>query len=142
MSSGVVWVIVAVCLFDLLFVPLLVAAVVSTTWSPLADRYPGQPPEPDAVRRNFQSYKIGILNLGMMVHTAADERHLHLLPAALGRWMRMRPVSVPWEAIEPVRLRGKKYAEVRIGAESVTGPAWALGLAFGESAGEDADADV
>lgn len=142
MGSSVALVVLLVVLVDVTVVPLIVMAVVNGTWSPLADRYPAQPVPADAIRRDFQSYKVGLMNLGMMVHTAVDEKHLHLLPARLGRWMRMRPVSVPWEAVEPVRLRGTKYAEVKIGKETVTGPAWALGLAFGDSAGDDAGRDV
>ncbi|MCC7388000.1 MAG: hypothetical protein IT431_04445 [Phycisphaerales bacterium] len=142
MGSSVVLIVALVILADLVIVPLIVMAVVSGTWSPLADRYPAQALGADAVRRDFQSYKVGIMNLGFSIHTAVDERHLHLLPAMLGRWMRMRPVSVPWEAVEPVRRRGAKYAEVRIGKETVVGPAWALGLAFGDSAGGPGEHDV
>lgn len=140
--GSVTWVIIIVVLADLVFVPFLVFALVRGMWSPLADRHPAQPIAPDAVRRNFQSYKIGLMNLGGMLHTAVDERYLHLLPAAVGRWARMRPVSIPWEAIQPVRRRGRRYAEVKIGTDRVIGPAWALDLAFDDPPSDGGDAEV
>ncbi len=137
MASSTLWLILIILGADLVVVPLLVWAMVNALWAPLAQRYPARPIAPDAVRRDFQSYKIGLLNLGGMLHTAVDDAHLHLLPAAFGRLCRMRPVSVPWEAIEPVRRRGKRHAEVKFGKETVVGPSWALGLAFGEAPADD-----
>lgn len=139
MSTSAFWVILAVVGFDLLILPLIIYALVRGSWSPLVERYPAAPIGEDAVRRNFQSYKIGLLNLGLCVHTAVDEGFLHLRPAMFGRVIGMRDTSVPWEAVEPVRRRGKRYAEVKIAGETVMGPAWALGLAFeGGAAQEEA----
>ena len=128
--SSVLWIIVLVIGFDLLIVPLILTMVIKGMWGPFAERYPAKPIAKGAVQRNFQSYKIDMLNLGFMLHTAVDEHYLHLLPAKFGRMLGMQPASVPWEAIEPVRLWRKKYAKVKIGKNKVLGPAWALGLAF------------
>jgi hypothetical protein len=130
MNTSAFWIILLVVGFDLLFLPLLLYAMLNGCWSPLVEHHPAAPIADDAVQRNFQSYKIGMMNLGFMVHTAVDEQHLHLQPAWLGRVLRMRAASVPWGAVEPVKRRGKKYAEVKIGTSRVIGPAWALGLAF------------
>ncbi|VAX40804.1 hypothetical protein MNBD_PLANCTO03-2158, partial [hydrothermal vent metagenome] len=108
------------------------SVVLKRVWSPLIEGYPAVPIADDAVQRHFQSYRIGLVKLGSLVHTAVDEHYLHLMPAKFGRMLGMQPASVPWEAIEPVRLQGTKYAVVKIGSITVTGPSWALGLAFGE----------
>ena len=126
---------------NFLIVPVIIAAVVRTCWTPFVTAHPAVPPAEDAVRRNFQSYKIGLMNLGYMIHTAVDEQHLHLMPAKFGRMLGMKATSIPWEAIEPVRLRGKKFADVKIGNEAIIGPAWALGLAFDKFDSQDNDTE-
>jgi hypothetical protein len=125
-----IWIVIAVCLFDLVFFPLLVRALVQGTWGPLAARYPLSAPGDDSVRRDFQSYKVGLLNLGWSLHTTVDGERLHLEPASALRLIGMKGASIPWNEIEPVRRRGKKYVEVKIAGQAVLGPAWALGMAF------------
>jgi len=139
MGSSTFWLVVIIIGADLVVMPLLVWAMVNGQWAPLAARFPAVPIAPDAVRRDFQSYRVGLTNLGGMVHTAVDGSHLHLLPARLGRWCGMRAASVPWEAIEPIRLRGKRQAQVKLGGETVVGPAWALRMAFGDAGPPAAD---
>lgn len=134
MPSVVVWIIVAVVLIDLVFVPLLLWALVNGSWNPMAAGHGAREPGPDVVWKGFQSYKVGLLNLGFMVHTGVDDRFLHLRPAWLGRLVRMAPASVPWEEVRPVRRRGRGYAEVRIGRTELIGPRWALELAFADHA--------
>lgn len=124
------WVIMAVVAADLIFVPLVISVLVRGGWNPIAERFPAREPRPDAVTKHFQSYKVGLLNLGFMVHTSADDMWLHLRPAWFGRRVGMKGASVPWEEIEPVRRRGRRYAEVKIGLATVFGPRWALELAF------------
>ena len=141
MGSATLWVILAVVAFDLFLLPLIIWAIVNGSWTPLVKRFGHTAPAPDAVRRNFQSYKVGLLNLGLMIHTAVDDQHLHLIPAALGRWMRMRPVSIPWDDIEPRKL-GKRAATIKVAGETVHGPAWALGLAFEQPAPDAKTPDV
>jgi hypothetical protein len=56
-------------------------------------------------------------------------------PAWLGRvLMRMKGMSVPWEAIRlkeasPRRIRGQRLASFTIGSVDVVGPAWAVEIA-------------
>ncbi|HRQ73665.1 MAG TPA: hypothetical protein PLU35_11615 [Phycisphaerales bacterium] len=134
----VVLVIVAV---DLILVPLILRAFVASSWGPISARYPAVAPLPDAVRRNFQSFKVGMANFGFSVHVAADSAHLHLMPTLLMRWSGMKPASVPWEAVRAEGRPGRMYAKVRIDGQSqvVTGPAWALSLAgdAGRAGGSD-----
>ncbi len=132
MPPSAVWVVVIVVLADLIFVPLVLHALVRGAWSPLVERYPAREPAADAVEKQFQSYKIGLFNLGFMIHTAVDDVCLHLFPAKFGRMLGMKAVSIPWEEITPLKRRGKKYAEVKIGTNTVLGPRWALELAFAD----------
>lgn len=99
----------------------------------MAHGHPPVEPAPGAVRRDFQSFKIGIFNLGWSIHVAVDADYLHLYPARIARWMGMVPMSIPWEEVE---FRKKGWgksglggATVRIGKQWVTGPRWALQLA-------------
>ncbi|MFG0241262.1 MAG: hypothetical protein ACF8R9_00615 [Phycisphaerales bacterium JB054] len=130
MPSTTFWVIMAVVVADLIFVPLVISVLVRGGWNPIAARFPAREPRPDAVTKHFQSYKVGLLNLGFMVHTSVDDMWLHLRPVWFGRRIGMKGASVPWEEIEPVRRRGRRYAEVKIGLATVLGPRWALELAF------------
>ncbi len=134
----VVLVIVAV---DLILVPLILRAFVASSWGPISARYPAVGPLPDAVRRNFQSFKVGMANFGFSVHVAADSAHLHLLPTLLMRWSGMKPASVPWPAVRAEGRPGRRYAKVRINGQPqvVVGPAWALSLA-GEGGGGEGKA--
>ncbi len=130
MSALAVWIIVGLVVAELLIAPLLVRAVVGGVWGPLAGAYPARPPGEDSVRKDFQSYRLGIVNLGYSVHTTVDAEFLHLEPVRLLRLMGIRPLSVPWEDVTPIRSRGTRYADVKIGAQRLTGPRWALELAF------------
>jgi hypothetical protein len=112
---------------------IIVAALLKAAWGMLPRRE-GVRPAGDAIRRNFQSFKFGIYNLGMCIHVAVDDAYLHLFPAAVLRWAGARQVSVPWEDVEFLRRKGRKWAEVKIGKQKVMGPGWALEIAEGLSA--------
>jgi len=134
-------IIVAVFLVvDTLVVGVLIGYFVRNTWQTIATRWPARPIAEDAVRRPFQSFSIGIVNLGWSIHVAVDEAYLHLDPARFWRWFGATRASVPWGAMELIgRIRGK-WATVRIGAQRIDGPAWCLGLvdpAAREAAGGD-----
>lgn len=142
MPSTTFWVIMAVVVADLIFVPLVISVLVRGGWNPIAERFPSREPNGDAVTKHFQSYKVGLLNLGFMVHTSVDDMCLHLRPAWFGRRIGMKGASVPWEAIDPVRRRGRRYAEVKIGNHTVFGPRWALELAFVDHEDESAASET
>ena len=105
-------------------------AIVRFGWRPFEQAHPAQPVHEDAVARNFQSFSIGLLNLGFAIHAAADERHLHLTPVALLRWFGAGTVSIPWEAIKvQKRSRRGNWIVAKVGNRTIRGPAWCLGLA-------------
>ena len=102
-----VTVIVAV---DLMVVVLLLRTLLRFTWNALAMAHPEVEPAPDAVRRNFQSFRVGALNLGGCVHVAVDDAYLHLRPAAILRRLGARSISVPWDAVEALAEEGAARA--------------------------------
>jgi hypothetical protein len=131
------WVVLAIVAFAVVEPVVIIWGVVRVAWGGFAGRFPQVEPEPDAVRKNFQSFRIGVMNLGYSVHVAVDAKCLHLTPARFLRWFGARPASVPWEQIEPSGKHRGRYMDVRIGAQRVTGPSWALEIAEVE-AGEEA----
>ncbi len=115
---------------DLLIAFSLIAGSLKLLWNPLHLAYPPRTPADDAVRKNLQSFRIGLLNLSYCIHTAVDENHLHLTPATLIRWLGGKPTSIPWNAIEVLkRSRFGRSMIVRVGTRRITGPAWCLDLA-------------
>lgn len=95
---------------------------------PLREAFPPVEPLPSAVHRRFQSFGFDLMNFGMCVHVAADERWLHLRPARIARWAGLRDMSIPWEAITLEKVRGKS-AVAKVRSTRVRGPAWCLSLA-------------
>jgi len=98
------------------------------TWNGVARAHPPVDPAPDAVRKDFQSFKLGIYNLGLAVHVAVDDRYLHLLPSRALRWGGAGACSVPWEAVTPLGPRAFKAFAVKVAGQTLTGPRWALAL--------------
>ncbi|MEO1585467.1 MAG: hypothetical protein AAFR96_12970 [Planctomycetota bacterium] len=100
-------------------------------WNKLAgDHPPTEPSEPSETRR-FQSFALGIFNLGFCIHVTVDEDRLHLTPVRPLRAAGMRAMSLPWEAVE-LRPPGrrKSWRAMRVGpGVDLHGPAWCLGLA-------------
>ena len=127
MSNTAVIVVVLVVLFDLVLVPLIIYAAIKGGWKKLQDTHPGAEPGPDAVRKNFQSFKIGMMNLGYAVHVAADDKHLHMLPTLLLRRCTAKPISVPWDAIE-IKKRGRWSTHAKIAGADLWGPNWCFDL--------------
>jgi len=133
-----------VCLFigfDLfVLLPIIFTLVVKFGWSPMRRRFPPREIAPDALRRNFQSFRFGILNFGMSIHVAVDEHCLHLIPARFLRWFGAGPVSVPWDAVT-IRRRalGGRWISASFDGRSVMGPGWCLALAEPAEAGDQAE---
>ena len=103
-------------------------------WNRLADAHPPVPVLEPAESRRYQSFRLGLFNLGFSVHVTADTERLHLTPMMPLRLIGMRAMSLPWEAIElkPHGLR-KRWRTARVGGGlDLHGPAWGLGLAEGE----------
>lgn len=119
---------------------LLVFGVVRwIVWSTIGEiqrEYAAKEPSQNAVSRPFQSFSFDILNLGWCVHVDADESYLHLRPAWLARVIGgMRPVSIPWDAIEVKGKATLRYAmlSAKVGKVTMVGPAWCLNLASSEA---------
>jgi hypothetical protein len=117
-----------IIIFDAILVLVILPRWIRSMWLPLEHAFPPVEPEPDAIRRNYQSFKIDLLNLGWSMHVAADSRHLHLSPARLMRFFGATPISIPWDQMQPTR-RG-----ARVGRHTIIMPAWLRPLIPGESA--------
>lgn len=104
----------------------IAALCMTMMWNPIMRAWPPREPGPDAVRRNFQSFSLGLLNLGLSIHVAADDEHLHLTPARLIRWMGAIPASIPWNAMQP--MGGRKATAVKLGHHTMIGPRWCMEL--------------
>lgn len=127
MPTTAVVIIVLAVLLDLLIVPLIIRAAIRAGWKRLQDTHPAADVGPDAVRKNFQSFKMGMMNLGLSVHVAVDDAHPHLLPAAMLRLFGAKPMSIPWDAIE-IKYRGKWSTRTTIAGANVWGPNWCFDL--------------
>ena len=102
------------------------ALIMCGTWNPVMRQWPPLDPAPDAVRRNFQSFSLGLVNLGLSVHVAADDHFLHLRPASLIRLMGAVSTSIPWSAMEP--MAGRRGTAVKLGVHTFIGPRWCMEL--------------
>jgi len=108
----------------------IVRALVRTNWNdPLKPFQPREPAAEDAPvdARRYQSFGVGLLNLGWSVHVAADRRYLHLTPAWPGKVLGLRAASVPWAEIgrgAPGGLRVGSFAGLKIGSTVFAAPAW------------------
>ena len=108
----------------------LIWTIVHFGWRPFQDAFPAQPQRDDAVVRRFQSFRLGVLNLGFSIHVAVDEQHLHLQPVAVFRWFGAHRASIPWVSISVIkRSRSGRRITVKIGERTLVGPAWCLELA-------------
>jgi hypothetical protein len=97
-----------------------------TLWRPMLTPFPAVEPAPDAVRRRFQSFGIGIVNMGLSIHVAADETYLHMTPLKIWQKLGANPVSIPWSAMTPIGHRGRV---VRVNGHRLDGPKWCMELA-------------
>ena len=125
--------VVLIVVGDLILVPMIIHSMTRSAWRPLMERYPPVEPGDEAVSRNFQSFRFGLLNLGLSVHVTVDDHALHLRQAKIIRWAGAREVSIPWTEIELVKL-GRRQSTANIAGATVIGPTWCLSIAGGESA--------
>ena len=117
---------VAVTVLDLV----IVVTIIHRGWGPLPRDFPATAPGDDAVWRRYQSFRLGLLNLGFCIHVAADEHYLHLVPIKPLRAFGGRPASIPWDAIRIESRSGRgKWITARVGTHTLRGPSWCLELA-------------
>lgn len=132
MTAPVVVLLIAMFVITDLVVIGAVFHLAGQSWRELAKSFPAQPVEADGVRKNFQSFRLGMINLGMCVHVAVDGKHLHLFPALFMRLtMRAAPCSIPWNAIalEPRQKPTRRMLAAKIGKQELLGPRWCMELA-------------
>jgi hypothetical protein len=128
--SGTHWLITGIVVFVVLEPIVILWAIVHFAWAPIHTKFPAHEPGADAVRRGFQSFKVGIMNLGFSIHATVDEHYLHLEPAAYLRWASARTASIPWDAMSvEKRSRTGRWITVKAGKWTIMGPAWCLDLA-------------
>jgi hypothetical protein len=118
----------AIIVFDSLMACLIVGALCRAGWWPLQKQFPAKPILPEHVRRNFQSFSIGIFNFGWSLHTIVDDDHLHFIPIRLMRWFGCQTVSVPWDEVldHPQPGKSKYTVLVKIANQTILGPRWCL----------------
>lgn len=122
------WLIFLFVGLELSFSISIVGVLLRASWGQLM-KFPSKPILDPHVRRNFQSFAIGVVNMGRCVHTAIDDEHLHLIPVTFMKWFGCKPVSVPWHEIQdhPKPGRSRSILRVKIGKIDVVGPRWCLG---------------
>ena len=109
---------------------LVIATIIHWGWGPMRREFPAREPGDDAVWRRYQSFRLGLLNLGYCIHVAADEHYLHLVPIKPLRAFGGRPASIPWDAIRIESRSGRgKWITARVGTHTLRGPSWCLELA-------------
>jgi hypothetical protein len=109
---------------------LIVWGLLRAMWGPWQQKFPAQPVAADAVTREFQSFKFGMMNCGYSIHVSVDDHFLHLAPAAFLRLFGLRAFSIPWEEIVVTRRRGRgKWIDAKVGINTLRGPAWCLEIA-------------
>jgi hypothetical protein len=107
----------------------IIRFLMSRCWGHLPRAFPRRPPREDAVRRNFQSFQLGLCNFGFCIHVAVDEQYLHLEPARLIRLLGAGPASIPWESIRLTGPPRRGWLTAQVGDRQFLGPAWCLELA-------------
>lgn len=114
---------------DAVVVIAVMKATIGGLFNKLHAAHPPIEPAPNAVRKDLQSFKSGLINLGWSVNVTVDDRRLHLEPAAIFRMLGAKSSSIPWDAIQPKGRPGERYRTVKVGSITLTGPAWCLSLA-------------
>ena len=124
-AAGILVVCLVVGIDVVIFVVVMYA--LSRRWNRFALNFPACLPRPNAVQRRFQSFRMGLFNLGWSVHVAVDADMLHLTPVAMLRIGGAKSASIPWSEVCRVgpKTIGRTTTVVIRGVE-LTGPAWAL----------------
>jgi hypothetical protein len=115
-------------LADLALAFLIIRFAVRRCWGPLPERYPESDPAPDAVTRNFQTFRVGLVNLGWCVHVSVDDEFLHLRPASFIRKLGGKGMSIPWDRVFVKKSAGSRATAI-VDSLAIDGPSWCLELA-------------
>ena len=118
-NSIAVTVLIIICIAEC---PAIMLGVFHGLWRPVAKQFPEREHGPDAVTRNFQSFGLGIINMGLSIHATVDASYLHVRPVTWLRVMGASPMSIPWESMTPTGKRGRA---VRLdNGTRLDGPKW------------------
>jgi hypothetical protein len=114
----------------------------ASIWNSLGKNCGSVEPSPGAVRKDFQSIKVGVFNFGACAHIAVDEDHLHMYPAWIVRASGGHAFSIPWSLVVPDASHpARRTWPARINGQRVQAPAWAMRIAAaGAERARDADA--
>ena len=110
--------------------PVIVWLACYLLWNPMVHQYPPQKPDSNSVRRRYQSFSFGVVNMGLSIHAAADSTYLHIRPIKLWRLLGARSCSIPWTSIVPV-AHSRTTANVD-GQFVMRGHQWCMQLASTE----------
>jgi len=102
--------------------PAIILGVFHGLWKPIARNYPEQEHGPDALTKRFQSFSLGMINMGLSIHATVDESFLHLKPVTWLRALGASPLSIPWDEMK--RLDKKGRSVILNGGHRLVGPAW------------------
>ncbi|HLP85797.1 MAG TPA: hypothetical protein VK157_15710 [Phycisphaerales bacterium] len=115
-----------------IMLPIEIAVVYALLRGPVQDvfnrlhaKYPPQQIGDGAIRRNFQSAKKDIVNLGFCVHFAVDDQFVHVMPAAVLRWAGAKGSSVPVDVVS-AKQSDMSYAEIVFDDVTLVGPTWVV----------------
>jgi hypothetical protein len=128
MSPGIVILLVSVfVMMDTIVVGAVLSAG-TAPWKELMQKFPATDPVAPGLSREFQSVRLGMLNLGKCAHITIDDFSLHLRPAKLGRMLGLGGLSIPYAeiAVSPLGGAPGKYREATIAGHLLLMPAWCV----------------
>lgn len=106
--------------------PIIILVVFHGLWRPIAKDYPPQEHGEDPITRKFQSFGLGIMNMGFSIHATVDASHLHIRPVTWLRVLGATPMSIPWDAMT---LKGTSSRVVKLSnGTRMEGPKWCFQL--------------
>jgi len=123
-------------------IPVIAMLAFHMLWRPIFAKYPAQRPTLDAVSRRYQSFSVGIVNMGFSINVSTDEEFLHLDPLWLWQVLGATPASVPWTALSPATHSAMVIGlgrVVRLDGHTIAGPRWCFERVF--DAGESQTVD-
>jgi hypothetical protein len=89
---------------------------------------------PGAVSQTWQSFAFGPLaRLNNCLTIVADERHLHMRPFALMRWLGAGWISLPLDRMRDIESAFMGQMSAELDGRVITGPRWCLSLASGSA---------
>ncbi|MEE2906402.1 MAG: hypothetical protein VX527_01070 [Planctomycetota bacterium] len=106
--------------------PIIILAVFHGLWRPVARNYPEQEHGEDAITRKFQSFGLGIVNMGFSIHATVDASYLHIRPVTWLRVLGASPMSIPWDAMKPKGATGRVVSLTD--GPRLEGPKWCFTL--------------